>query len=83
MRPFPIWAGARQNLQSMLAEFFWRFSSTRRLFVQFLAVACSSPVRRHQMAAFFLREFFPESQIRDIGALLFPAGNLSPLYNHP
>ena len=78
MRLFPIWAGARQNLQSMLAEVFWRFSSTQWRFVRLLAVACSSPVRRHQMAAFFLREFFPESQVRHIGALIVPRGEFEP-----
>jgi hypothetical protein len=77
MRLFSIWAGARQNLQSMLAEFFWGFSSTRSLFVRLRAVACAALLIGIN-GCVVLRELFPESQVRDIGALIVPRGKSEP-----
>lgn len=73
MRLFPIWAGVHQNLQSMLAEFFWCFSSTPLLFVPPRAVACSALLIGINVSpSFFLNHEFAIAERR-----LFLARNLS------
>jgi hypothetical protein len=77
MRLFPTLAGAHQNLQSMLAEFFSCFSSTQLLFVRLRAVACAALLVGIN-GCVVLRELFPESQVRDIGALIVPSRKSEP-----
>jgi hypothetical protein len=77
MRLFPILVAVRQNLRLMLAEFFSYFSSTRRLVVPPRAVACAALLVSIN-GGVVLRELFPESQVRDIGALIVPRGKSEP-----
>ena len=82
MHLFPIWAGARQNLQSMLEEIFRCFSSTRRLFVRLRAVACAALLVA-SVTALFSASFFLDRKFTIAERGLFLAENLSPQNNHP